>query len=90
MTATESVYPHGTVLCRHMVRTTLQRKTGSGIGWSGCHSKAELPSLSRDLPVVFGVAVSPNFRSGWGPWSPHRCATRDMHVSLSLLLVSAP
>lgn len=68
----------------------LAARQKEGIGCSGCGSQGELTSLSRDLPVVVGVAVSPNFRSDGARGAPAVAQPRDMHVSLSLLLVSAP
>lgn len=55
-------------------------------------SREDWPSLSRDLPVVVGVAVSPKLPILMGPCggAPAVAQPRDMHVSLSLLLVSAP
>lgn len=64
-----------------------------GIGCSGRGIQGGTgPQLSRDLPVVVGVAVSPKLPILMGPCggAPAVAQPRDMHVSLSLLLVSAP
>lgn len=81
--------PHG-MLCRHMGSHS---KAGRGHWLQRTrHPGRTGPQLSRDLPVVVGVAVSPKLPILMGPCggAPAVAQPRDMHVSLSLLLVSAP